>query len=87
MTDLKHMGLPRSRQMSVTEAALLVLIVVLTVWSCVPTRPANSVTMSKVEYQRAIAQARIDAAREVLNSTTDRECWMDWKTRPKTGTM
>ena len=87
MIDMKAYGLPKPRQLGNLELSLIVaIILLLAYWLLSPAEPAY-VKMTKAAYQRAIAQARIDAAREAMNATTDRECFMDWKTRPKTGTM
>jgi hypothetical protein len=82
MTDMKHRGLSPPRQMSAVEAMLLILIVAFTAWSFLPESP--KVVMTPDEYQRAIAQARIEAAREAFTAVrADGECWMGWKTNPR----
>lgn len=52
--------------------ALVFIIVLLTAYSCVADEPRREVVMSRAEFNRAIAQARIDAAREALAA---KECW------------
>jgi hypothetical protein len=57
---------------------LVCVIALLSAYSCVSDIPERrvfsepTVTMPRAEYQRAIAQARIDAAREAMAA---KECW------------
>lgn len=51
---------------------LVCVIVLLAAYSCTADEPARKVVMSRAEFDRAIAQARMDAAREAMAA---KECW------------
>lgn len=65
-------------------SALIAIIVVGTGYGLVADDPGRKVVMSTAEFERVIEQARIDAAREAFAAAqADRECFMDWGTKPK----
>lgn len=64
--------------------ALLALIVIGTAYGLTADDPDKKVVLTPAEYRQAIAQARIDAARQALNAVRAErpDCILNWTTKP-----
>lgn len=70
--DARHIATREDSAARGLAWALVAVIALLTAYSCTSDEPARRVVLTPAEYQRVIAQARIDAAREALAA---KECW------------
>jgi hypothetical protein len=66
LRDAKHITTREDDAARGIAWALVAVIALLTAYSCTSDVPARQVVMSRAEFERVVAQARMDAAREAL---------------------